>query len=256
MSLTSNIAAPYPGTSPQREPSEAPHSVVQTGAMRGARRLDAVVFDVVETLFGLDVVVDALTGFGLERSTLEVFFTRMLRDGFALGCTGAYRPFADFADASLTVVAPTLDDAQRRSVLSAFGELTAHSDVRPAFERLRSEGVRIATLTNGSATNTARLLERCDLAEFVELVMSVDEIQVWKPQPAPYRHALSRLDLAGDRVAMVAVHAWDTHGAHAAGLVTGWASRQEGVYATVFDPPDVRGADLVEVVDGLLALTS
>jgi 2-haloacid dehalogenase len=86
--------------------------------------------------------------------------------------------------------------------------------------------------------------------------MSVDEIQVWKPQPAPYRHALSRLDLAGDRVAMVAVHAWDTHGAHAAGLVTGWASRQEGVYAAVFDPPDVRGADLVEVVDGLMALTS
>jgi len=141
-------------------------------------------------------------------------------------------------------------------VLSEFGELTAHTDVRPAFERLRSEGVRIATLTNGSATNTAHLLQRSGLAEFVELVMSVDEIQVWKPHPAPYRHALSQLNLAGGRVAMVAVHAWDIHGAHAAGLVTGWASRQEGVYATVFDPPDVQGADLVEVVEGLMALTS
>jgi 2-haloacid dehalogenase len=38
--------------------------------------------------------------------------------------------------------------------------------------------------------------------------------------------------------------------------VTGWASRQEGVYASVFDPPDVWGADLVEVIDGLMALTS
>ena len=224
--------------------------------MSDARRLDAVVFDVVETLFGLDVVDDALTGVGLARSTLEVFFTRMLRDGFALGCTGAYRPFADLADASLTVVAPTLDEAQRRTVLSEFGELTAHTDVRPAFERLRSEGVRIATLTNGSATNTAHLLQRSGLAEFVELVMSVDEIQVWKPHPAPYRHALSQLNLAGGRVAMVAVHAWDIHGAHAAGLVTGWASRKEGVYATVFDPPDVQGADLVEVVEGLMAPTS
>jgi 2-haloacid dehalogenase len=153
-------------------------------------------------------------------------------------------------------VVPTLEDVQRRSVLSAFGELTAHSDVRPAFERLRSDGVRIAALTNGSATNTARLLERNELGDFVEVVMSVDEIQVWKPHAAPYRHALTRLDLPGDRVAMVAVHAWDTNGARAAGLVTGWASRLQGVYAAVFDPPDVQGADLVEVDDGLMALTT
>lgn len=224
--------------------------------MNDERRVDAVVFDVVETLFGLDTVAGTLTGFGQQVSTLEVFFTRMLRDAFALGCTDRYRPFAEFADASLSVVAPGLDDEQRGAVLSAFGEMTAHSDVRPAFERLRSEGVRIAALTNGSASNTARLLDRNDLASFVEVVISVDEIQVWKPHPAPYRHTLTRLDLPGDRVAMVAVHAWDTHGARAAGLVAGWASRLEGVYAAVFDPPDVSGADLVEVVDGLIALTA
>ena len=224
--------------------------------MSDMRRVDAVVFDVVETLFGLDAVARALTSLGQAGSTLDVFFTRMLRDAFALGCTNRYRPFAEFADSSLAVAAPTLDDAQRGAVLSAFGELTAHSDVQPAFERLRSEGVRIAALTNGSATNTARLLDRNDLASFVEVVISVDEIQVWKPHPAPYQHALTRLDLPGDRVAMVAVHAWDTHGARAAGLVTGWASRLEGVYAAVFDPPDVQGADLVEVVDGLIAPTA
>ncbi len=224
--------------------------------MSDMRRVDAVVFDVVETLFGLDAVARALTSLGQDASTLDVFFTRMLRDAFALGCAGTYRPFAEFADSSLAVAAPTLDDAQRGAVLTAFGELTAHSDVQPAFEQLRSEGVRIAALTNGSATNTARLLDRNDLASFVEVVISVDEIQVWKPKPAPYRHALTRLDLPAGRVAMVAVHAWDIHGAHAAGLVTGWASRLEGIYAAVFDPPDVRGAGLVEVVDALITLTA
>jgi hypothetical protein len=34
----------------------------------------------------------------------------------------------------------------------------------------------------------------------------------------------------------------------------GWASRLEGHFAPIFDPPDVAGVDLVEVVDGLLAL--
>jgi 2-haloacid dehalogenase len=115
--------------------------------------------------------------------------------------------------------------------------------------------VRVATLTNGSASTTARLLDRHQLSEFVEAVVSVDEVQVWKPHRAPYRHALTRLGLPGDRVAMVAVHAWDTHEARAAGLVTGWSSRLEGVHAAVFDPPDVQGSDLVEVVDGLMVLT-
>jgi hypothetical protein len=36
MSLTSNIAAPYPGTSTPREPSEAPHWVFDPPDVRGA----------------------------------------------------------------------------------------------------------------------------------------------------------------------------------------------------------------------------
>jgi 2-haloacid dehalogenase len=36
--------------------------------------------------------------------------------------------------------------------------------------------------------------------------------------------------------------------------MTGWASRLEGTFPAVFDPPDVTGGDLVEVADRLLAL--
>lgn len=221
--------------------------------MVGRRRPDAVVFDVVETLFGLDPVATALESCGVAAATFDVFFTRLLRDGFALGATGATRSFAELADGALSVVAPTLDDDARRVVLGAFGDLDAHPDVRPALDRLGAAGVRVAALTNGSAANTARLLHRNGLADHVELVMSVDEVGAWKPRPEPYHHALARLELPGHRVAMVAVHAWDVHGARSAGMLTGWASRLEGVYAPVFDPPDVRGGDLVEVVEGLLA---
>lgn len=55
-------------------------------------------------------------------------------------------------------------------------------------------------------------------------------------------------------MALVAVHAFDCHGAHAAGLTTGWASRLELRYPDVFHPADVYGDDLVAVAEGLLAL--
>jgi len=57
------------------------------------------------------------------------------------------------------------------------------------------------------------------------------------------------------RSALVAVHAFDCHGAHAAGLTTGWAARHERHYAEVFTRADVIGDDLVDVATGLVALS-
>ena len=84
--------------------------------------------------------------------------------------------------------------------------------------------------------------------------LSVDDIQKWKPAPEIYQHAATSTGVPLERVALVAAHAWDTHGAHEAGLVTGWVSRLEDEYPRVFAPPDVTGPDLVTVVDGLLRL--
>ena len=55
-------------------------------------------------------------------------------------------------------------------------------------------------------------------------------------------------------VALIAVHAFDCHGANAAGLTTGWARRHERHYGDVFTSVDATGENLVEVADGLLAL--
>ncbi len=217
-------------------------------------RPDAVVFDVVETLFSLDAVGAILERLGVGAEALDVLFARMLRDAFALGSLGEYRPFGEFADGALAVVAPGLSVADRSEVLGTFSELDVHPDVAPALDRLRDAGVRIAALTNGSASNTRSLLERHGLAASFESVVSVDEMRTWKPQPAPYRYVADRLGLDRNRVAMVAVHAWDLHGARRAGLVTGWAARLERTWADVFVPPDVTADDLVGVADGLLGL--
>lgn len=77
---------------------------------------------------------------------------------------------------------------------------------------------------------------------------------VWKPHPRVYHHLAATVGRSPSEVALVAVHAWDLHGAASAGLSTGWASRLEGRFASSFHAPDVRGHDLVEVVDRLLEL--
>jgi 2-haloacid dehalogenase len=119
---------------------------------------------------------------------------------------------------------------------------------------LADAGVRVCCLTNGSADTTSGFLARTRLEPYVERVISVAEVGSWKPPARVYHHAADVLGLPPDRVALVAVHAWDCHGAKRAGLATGWASRLEGRYGRLFAPADVTGTDLTEVADGLLAL--
>ncbi len=219
--------------------------------MTAARRPAVVAFDVVETLFSLAPVAEALQPLGVA---LDLFFARLLRDGMALTAAGDFRPFTDVARAALAALAPDAGDDDAAELLDAFGRLPPHRDVHPALRALSAEGVRIVTLTNGGAENTTKLLDRSGLAELVEHVISVDEARAWKPAVAPYRLAADIVGHPPSDLALVAVHSWDVHGAHAAGLVTGWCSRLEDRYPTVFTPPDVSGADLVTVVGELLAL--
>ncbi len=214
----------------------------------------AVAFDVVETMFALDPVAAALERVGAGRGALDGFFASLLRDAFALGTTGDVRPFREVADAALGSLHPTLAPDQRGAVLDAFGTLDPHPDVAPALSRVADAGLPAIALTNGSAEVTTALFDRAGLDRLVAQVISVDEVGAWKPRPDPYRFAADTVDVAPGDLALVAVHAWDVHGAAAASLLTGWVSRGGADFPATFTPPDVQGTDLVAVVDALLAL--
>jgi 2-haloacid dehalogenase len=222
-----------------------------------ARRPVVVAFDVIETLFPLEPLRRRLIEAGQPGGVLELWFARLLRDAFALVATDGYRPFAEIAAGALSsATSHSLPEDAVHEIVGGFADLDPHPDVGPAMRRARESGLRVVTLTNGSAQVTDTLLRRAGLREDVEQTLSVDDVRRWKPAPEIYRHAAQACGVAPDRVALVAAHSWDTHGAHRAGLVTGWVSRLEGRYSAVFDPADVTGDDLVSVVDGLLALPS
>ena len=214
--------------------------------------IDAVVFDVNETLFSLDRMRAAFAAAGADPGLVPLWFARTLRDGFALSAAGDYQPFAEVGVAAMGDVAG-LAPGRAREVFGAFRELNAHPDVESAFQRLRTADLRVATLTVGAAEVTDALLARAGLTSYVERTLSVDAVRRWKPAPDPYRYAAAELGLPPGRVALVAAHAWDCHGARRAGLRTGWVSRLAGRPSPVFEPADVSGDDLLAVVEALLA---
>jgi 2-haloacid dehalogenase len=223
--------------------------------MMMANRPSAVAFDVVETLMSLEPLAVRFERIGLPALTLREWFTRLLLYGVGLSAAGDYVPFGEAAGEALRAVSGyRLADQDVEYVLAGFAELPAHPDAEPAMRLLADAGVRICCLTNGSADTTAAFLARTGLERYIERVISAAEAGSWKPPARVYHHAAGVLGLGPERVALVAVHAWDCHGAKRAGLTTGWASRLEGRYGSLFVPADVTGADLTDVARGLLAL--
>jgi 2-haloacid dehalogenase len=220
-----------------------------------ATRPLVIAFDVIETLFPLEPLRRRFIGAGQPGHLLELWFSTLLRDAFALVATGGYRPFGDIAaDALRSTADSPITDQQVHDVLAGFAELDPYPDVDPAMRTARDAGVRVITLTNGSANTTAGLLRRASLDRYIEASLSVDDIRRWKPAPEIYLHAAHTCRVPPGRVALVAAHAWDTHGAQQAGLLTGWVARTANPYPSIFTAPAITGSTLREVVDALLAL--
>jgi 2-haloacid dehalogenase len=218
-----------------------------------AGRPALAVFDVNETLFSLQRMGERLSEEGLPDGALDLWFARVLKDGFALTVVGQRAVFRDLAAAHLAGLlrAHGLDgsDPVVDNILSAFAELSPHPDAAPALELLRDAGVRIVTLTNGHRETVERMFQRAGLDGPVERFFSVDEVGLWKPRSEPYRHVVQQCGVAPEQAMMIAVHSWDIDGANRAGLLTGYADRLEGTFVPGFQPPNVSGHDLVEVVE-------
>lgn len=219
-------------------------------------RPQAVVFDVLETLLDLDPLAARLEEVSQSRDLLGPWFMRFQRDAMALSLAGDPAPFDLVARQALrTESRQDLKDGDIDYVLDGFAALPAFADAAPALQALVSAGVTTGCLTVGSPENTERFLRHAGLASLVDKVVTVHHTGfVWKPSPEIYHFTARSLNTPIDRMALVAVHAWDCHGAKRAGALAGWCARLEQEPGDVFLSPDVRGEDLREVVDRLLAM--
>jgi len=220
-----------------------------------AGRLDVVVFDVLETLLNLDPLAARLEKVGQPGTLLGPWFMRFQRDAMALTLSGDAAPFEPVARQALrTETQHTLSEADIDYILAGFATLPTFGDATPALRALSQAGITVGCLTVGSPENTRSFLDGAGLSKFVDNVITAQAAGVWKPHPKIYHYAAEQMHTPIGRMALVAVHAWDCHGAKRAGALAGWCARLEREPGDVFLPADVTGQSLSEVADKLLTL--
>lgn len=214
------------------------------------------VFDVNETLLDLGALDPHFERVFGDASVRQVWFGQFLTSWLTAMVTGMYREFGTIGGTALEMVAERqgveLSDEDKQQILGGIQELPPHPEVEESLGRLREAGLRLATLTNSTQRVADAQIDNSGLRGYFDQVLSADTVQRLKPAPEPYRMAADSLGVEVGQVRLVAAHAWDVAGAMRAGCAAAFVARPGMVLNPLFERPDVVGADLREVVDGIL----
>jgi 2-haloacid dehalogenase len=216
-----------------------------------------VAFDVNETLLDLSVL-DGLfeDAFG-DAALRQQWFAQMLQLAFVGAITDRYVDFTSAQRAALAMVAERrgaeLADPAATAIVDRMRDLPAHADVPGALDRLADGGLTLATITNSPLDVARDQLRNAGLEDRFAAILSADQVRALKPRREPYELVARTFDVPPAQVRLVAAHAWDVAGALAAGCAAAFVARPGMVLSPIGERPDVVGADLAEVAEGILA---
>lgn len=208
-----------------------------------------VIFDVVGTLFNLDRIQKVFGRFNASDELPELWFARLLHSSMTATLTGRYLPFYELAEAGLRQIIDLKDlpEDLLMPALKGLQELDLWDDARECLDTLQADDHQLVALTNSGSAAVESLFRRAEISNMFELILSADDVGACKPNPAPYRMALNRMNVYPPDACMISAHGWDILGAHTVGLRTVWVSRLEKQWPFPGDPPDLTVATLSEI---------
>jgi 2-haloacid dehalogenase len=217
-----------------------------------------IVFDLMGTLLDFRALDPHFERFFGEAAVRKEWLMQTLQLAMAATLTNAYEDFGVQADTALEMTARhykvSLLGEEKNLILNTLLKLRPFPEVAQGLHRLRDAGLRLAILTNSTEQAAGAQLNYAGLREHFEQVISADEIHCFKPAPEVYLLAARRLSVEPGQVRLVTAHDWDVTGALRAGCTAVFVARPGQVMNPFGPQPDVRGADLGEAAERILAV--
>lgn len=149
----------------------------------------------------------------------------------------------DFALETLSIEAGGLRD----ELMSLYRTLECFPEVPGVLAELKQRGYVTAILSNGSPAMLADAVAGSELGSFLDHILSVEEVGVFKPHPSVYQLACDRLGLPASAIAFLSSNAWDAHAASAFGMRVVWCNRYRQRRERLPGKPDREICSLAEL---------
>ena len=226
------------------------------------KNIQAIVFDLYGTLYDVHSVVrlcdELFPGRGEALSRL--WRQKQLEYTWLRSLMGQYVNFEKVtedalrhscAQLGLALDAPT---QQQQRACEAYLRLSPFADTPPALQRLKSSGLPLGILSNGSRYSIDQVVTHSGLKPAFDQLISVEEVGVFKPDNRVYSLAEERMGYARANILFVSSNGWDASGAAHFGFPVCWINRQGNAFEELGVRPLQTVPNLESMTDWLLQM--
>lgn len=205
--------------------------------------IEVCVFDAYGTLFDVGSVArGAQDVLGERWQTLsDLWRSKQLQYTWLRGLGGHHADFwqvtGDALDFSLTTLRIS-DTGLKERLMKLYLEIAAYPEVLDTLRRLKTNGIRLAILSNGTPAMLNAAVDNAGLGDLLDAVLSVESVGVFKPHPAVYELASRHFQVAPDNICFLSSNGWDAFSAKAFGFRVLWCNRFGQMPEHIPDPPD------------------
>lgn len=222
-----------------------------------AEKIKGIAFDAYGTLFNIasiDFLLEQIFD-DRARQIAAQWRRKQLEYTWLRTLMGQYKDFYELTrDAlyyALEATNTSADEAQVRELMQQYYHLDVYPEVKNALARLRGT-YRLAILSNANPSLLERAVAYNGLDEWLDEIISADQIRQYKPVPGIYQLAEKGLGFPAENLLFASSNTWDVAGATAYGLQTAWVQRRHSVMERLDVEPAVTAANLEELADMLL----
>ena len=187
--------------------------------MAALEGIGACVFDAYGTLFDVSSPVQKLaTELGGKAAELtQLWRQKQLEYTWLRSLMGVHADFwhvtGDALDYSLEAL-KIEDVGLRDELMTLYLKLDAYPDVAEALKAVRSKSKRTAILSNGSPSMLDSAMRAAGLEKSIDMVLSVEDVGIYKPSRRVYRHAMQKLQIQdAPSICFVSANSWDAQAA-------------------------------------------
>lgn len=188
------------------------------------------VFDAYGTLFNVHSPSAQVAG-GLDGKAVDVsklWRQKQLEYTWLRSLMGAYVDFWQITGDALEVALEAfdmMDENLHKELLDLYLTLEAYPDVKPTLEILQANGLKTGILSNGSPDMLSSAVTSAGLDDVLDNVISVSELEIYKPDQRVYQLVLDQMGVTADEVCFVSTNTWDGNAAAYFGFNVSWMNR-------------------------------
>ena len=142
-----------------------------------------------------------------------------------------------------------LSRANEQRLMDQYAKLTSFEDSLRVLKTIKEKNIATAILSNGSKDMLATVVESNGLKPYLNKVVTVEEVRLFKTAPQAYELLLKAFPVQKEEILFVSSNAWDALAAKWYGFDVFWVNRLGHPYEEIGEKPDYEGNALSQVLE-------